>query len=66
MSITKIIKGRYAGGFRVRIQPKDITTGKQISLPSKVVGTFLEAKNLKERCGLNLKKIVLYLIVKVV
>lgn len=45
MSITKISKGKYTGCFRVRIQPKDLTTGKQISLPSKVADTLVEAKH---------------------
>lgn len=49
MSITKISKGKYSGCFRVRIQPKDLTTGKQISLPSKVANTLVEAKQLERK-----------------
>lgn len=49
MSITKISKGKYSDCFRVRIQPKDLTTGKQISLPSKVASTLAEAKQLERK-----------------
>lgn len=49
ISITKISKGKYTGCFRVRIQPKDLTTGKQISLPSKVADTLVEAKQLERK-----------------
>lgn len=50
MAITKINTGKFAGKYRVRIQPKDKLTGKPIKIASQVTSTdnIEEAKKLED------------------
>lgn len=47
MAISKIKSGKFAGLYRVRIQPKDKLTGKVISVKSQVTKTknYQDAKS---------------------
>lgn len=51
MAITKIKKGKYAGKYRVRIQPIDRLTGKAIRIASQVTktGNAVEAEKLEKK-----------------
>lgn len=49
MSILKIKSGKNKGCYRVRIQPLDENTGKKISVPSKVVSSYAQAKRAEKQ-----------------
>ena len=49
MSILKIKSGKNKGCYRVRIQPLDENTGKKISVPSKVVSSYAQAKRVEKQ-----------------
>lgn len=55
MPISKINKGKKAGKYRVRIQPRDEHTGKVISVPSQVADNYRAAKALYEKMWVDFR-----------
>ena len=55
MPISKINKGKKAGKYRVRIQPRDEHTGKVIPVPSQVADNYRAAKALYEKMWVDFR-----------